>query len=148
MVEHQNITYHGKQKALLNVQADAAYIPFADASFDAVICSELLEHVFQPIQVVEEAYRVLRPDGVLLLCVPFLYRIHADPYDYGRYTDYYWQRVLQETGFCRITVERQGLFFSVLLDFPAIPVRGGPTTPLWPVSALDTAGLAPPGGAL
>ena len=99
-----------------NVQSDAALLPFADGCFDVVICSELLEHVQAPPQVLREAHRILRRGGILLICAPFLYRIHGDPYDFGRYTDYYWQTHLTETGFTDINIEKQGLFWSVLVD--------------------------------
>jgi SAM-dependent methyltransferase len=99
------------------VQADAQYIPFGDGCFDVVFCSELLEHVPNPQVVLQEAHRVLRCGGMLLMTAPFLYRVHADPYDYGRYTAYYWRTVLTSAGFDAITIEPQGLFYSVLLDF-------------------------------
>jgi SAM-dependent methyltransferase len=99
-----------------DLQIDAAYIPCKDDCFDVVVCSELLEHVPDPIAVLHEVYRVLRASGILLICVPFLFHIHSDPYDYGRYTDYYWRKSLAEVGFVDIQIERQGLFWSVLVD--------------------------------
>jgi len=100
-----------------DVQAQAEHLPFRDGSFDAVICSELLEHVFEPAAILREVHRVLHPRGVLLACAPFLYRIHADPEDFGRYTEHYWRRVLDASGFETTAIERQGLLFSVLADF-------------------------------
>lgn len=100
-----------------DIQAHATNIPFQDSSFDVVICSELLEHVFNPLAVLHEIHRTLRPGGIVLICVPFLYHIHGDPYDFGRYTDHFWQCGLQDIGFQDIVIEWQGLFFSVLVDF-------------------------------
>lgn len=100
-----------------DVEADALHVPFASGSFDVVICAELLEHVRHPDAVLHEAFRLLRREGKLLVTVPFLFRIHADPYDFGRYTDYYWRQLLEEIGFGDIVIERQGLFYSVLVNF-------------------------------
>lgn len=99
-----------------DVQADAARVPFRGECFDVVICSELLEHVQDPRAVLREVFRVLRTGGRLLITVPFLYRIHGDPHDFGRYTDHFWSCTLSEIGFHEIVIERQGLFFSVLVD--------------------------------
>jgi SAM-dependent methyltransferase len=99
-----------------DVQADAAALPFTDNCFDIVVCAELLEHVYAPENVLAEVFRVLKNGGLLLITVPFLVQIHADPTDYGRYTDVYWEKCLAETGFGRIEIERQGDFRSVMVD--------------------------------
>jgi SAM-dependent methyltransferase len=99
-----------------DVKAQAERLPFRGGSFDAVVCSELLEHVPSPPLVLAEIHRLLKEQGTLLICVPFLNRIHADPYDYGRYTDYYWLEALDKSGFGDIRIEKQGLFWSVLVD--------------------------------
>lgn len=99
-----------------DVLSDAVHAPFKDDCFDTVICSELLEHVENPSAILKEVYRYLRKEGNLLICVPFLTPIHADPYDYGRYTSLYWLKLLMAIGFNIIHLESQGLFFSVLVD--------------------------------
>jgi ubiquinone/menaquinone biosynthesis C-methylase UbiE len=88
-----------------HVQADAHDLPFADGAFDVVVCGEVLEHVKSPIGVLAEARRVLRPGGRLVATVPFLYRIHADPHDYGRYTQHYWHQTLAELGWSGVQIE-------------------------------------------
>jgi ubiquinone/menaquinone biosynthesis C-methylase UbiE len=99
-----------------DVQTDAASLPCKSECFDAVVCSELLEHVDDPKAVLQEMYRVLKPTGVCLISVPFLFHIHADPCDYGRYTDHYWRMQLQKLGFDNINIEAQGLFWSVAIE--------------------------------
>ena len=81
-----------------------------------MICSELLEHVPEPLNVVREIHRVLKPKGSVIICVPFMNKIHGDPYDYGRYTDFFWNENLSRLGFQDIEIEKQGLFWSVLVD--------------------------------
>lgn len=100
-----------------DVKGDAVSLPFKDQCFDAVICAELFEHLRNPLETLQEAYRVLRPGGKIFVTVPFLFRIHPDPCDFGRYTDYFWQISLEDIGFRNILLERQGYFFSVLVDF-------------------------------
>lgn len=99
-----------------DVLADAANLPFGNNIFDVVICSELLEHLYDPERVLREVMRVLKPNGIFLITVPFLVPYHADPFDFGRYTDQYWKKVLNDVGFYHVNVERQGYFWSVLLD--------------------------------
>lgn len=99
-----------------DVQSDAAHLPVKQSCFDAVICSEVLEHVPDPLAVLRETHQVLRSQGVLLVCAPFLHHIHGDPHDYGRYTDQYWREALARIGFADIVIERQGLFWSVMVD--------------------------------
>ena len=70
----------------VQVVADAADLPFRDASFDMVISESLLEHCPEPERVIAEIQRVVRPGGYVYCSVPFLYPFHASPGDYTRFT--------------------------------------------------------------
>jgi SAM-dependent methyltransferase len=65
---------------------DGQSIPFADASFDTVLCTEVLEHAAAPRELVGEIERVLKPGGTLIATVPFSARVHHAPYDFHRFT--------------------------------------------------------------
>lgn len=52
------------------IDADAAELPVPDSCADAVLLLDVIEHVLEPQLVLEEAYRVLRPGGVILVSVP------------------------------------------------------------------------------
>lgn len=85
---------------------DATAIPVADGSFDAVLCTEMLEHVPEPVRVVRELARVLRPGGRLILTAPLGSGIHQEPYHfYGGYTRYWYERFLPELGFRDVRIE-------------------------------------------
>lgn len=71
-----------------NVVADAYALPFADAEFDTVLCTEVLEHLKDPQLAAKEMRRVLKPGGKLLLSTRFMFPVHDAPRDYFRYTRY------------------------------------------------------------
>jgi 2-polyprenyl-3-methyl-5-hydroxy-6-metoxy-1,4-benzoquinol methylase len=79
----------------LDYVCDIAAIPVADGAFDAVLCSEVLEHVAQPIDVIRELARVLRPGGKLWLTAPLASGLHQRPHHYyGGYTPHFYERFL------------------------------------------------------
>ena len=79
--------------------AEADQIPVSDARFDVVLCTEVLEHLTNPRQTLEEFCRVLKPGGILLLTVPFLHGEHETPHDHYRFTRYCLAKLLDEAGF-------------------------------------------------
>lgn len=78
---------------------DGKTIPFADAYFDSVIATQVLEHVFEPAAWLREIHRVLKPGGRLLLTVPFVWDEHEPPYDYARYTSFGLAHLVKSAGF-------------------------------------------------
>jgi SAM-dependent methyltransferase len=68
------------------VYYDGHVLPFPDASFDAVLCTEVLEHIADPAETIREIHRVLKPGGRLVLTIPWSARFHYQPFDYHRYT--------------------------------------------------------------
>ena len=79
--------------------ADAQAIPFQDNSIDTAVMLETLEHIPDPQTVLKEAYRVLKPDGRLVLSMPFLYPVHDSPYDFQRFTIHGLRVLVQYCGF-------------------------------------------------
>lgn len=98
----------------LDASADLERIPFADACFDTVLCTETLEHVARPARVLAELRRVLKPGGWLALSVPFLQPLHQEPHDYYRYTPHGLRHLLEEAGFQVERIRAAGGFFTFL----------------------------------
>jgi len=61
-------------------------MPFEDGTFDSVLCNAVLEHVADAEDSIRELARVVRPDGHVVVAVPFLQPFHACPTDFRRYT--------------------------------------------------------------
>jgi SAM-dependent methyltransferase len=77
---------------------DARRLPFQDRSFDTVMLLDVLEHVPDPELALNEASRVLRSGGRLLLTIPFAYPLHDQPHDYQRLTEHGLARRIQQAG--------------------------------------------------
>lgn len=80
----------------------------ADATYDTVLCTEVLEHVPSPAPFLAQTARVLRPGGRLVMTVPFAARWHFIPFDYWRYTPSSLKLLLAEAGFENIRVTARG----------------------------------------
>jgi len=88
-----------RKVAAADVFYDGGGFPLPDESFDAVLCSQVLEHVFMPDKFLGEIHRVLRPGGRLLLAVPFMWDEHEQPHDFGRYSSFGLRALLERDGF-------------------------------------------------
>lgn len=85
---------------------DASDIPVPDGTFDVVLCTEMLEHVPEPIEVISEFARILKPGGRLILTAPLGSGIHQEPFHYyGGYTSYWYEKFLPAHGFMRVSVQ-------------------------------------------
>tara|TARA_Y100001933_G_C19001117_1_gene564699 strand:+ start:1185 stop:1907 length:723 start_codon:yes stop_codon:yes gene_type:complete len=73
-------------------------LPIKSNSADIIICSEVLEHVENPNQLIKEMSRCLTPNGVIYISCPFAYPIHGQPFDYQRLTSYYFTKTLARCG--------------------------------------------------
>jgi SAM-dependent methyltransferase len=96
------------------VDFDGVTIPFPDASQDHILCTEVLEHVEDPVALIAEMHRVLRPGGTLVATVPFAARVHHAPHDYHRFTRYRLVRMFP--GFEGVAVEERGDDLAVIAN--------------------------------
>ena len=82
--------------------------PVADAAFNSIFHTEVLEHVYETSGFLIECRRVLTPGGEMFFTVPFQARCHFKPHDYFRYTPAALQRMLADAGFVDVTVAPRG----------------------------------------
>ncbi len=91
-------------------------IPLRDATFDTIVLSDVLEHIFHPDRLLREIHRVLRPGATALINTPFLYLIHEAPYDFYRYTPYALERMAGSAGLEVIQLDLIGGGMLVIAD--------------------------------
>jgi ubiquinone/menaquinone biosynthesis C-methylase UbiE len=89
-------------------------MPFSGMTFDAAVCTQVLEHVPEPQQVVNEIVRVLKPGGVFFLSAPQSWHQHQKPYDYYRYTSFGLRYILEKSGLDVRSIEPLGGYFWFL----------------------------------
>lgn len=97
--------YQGNQDGLLqetweytplNYVCDITVIPVETGRFDAVICTEVMEHLPDPIAALKELVRVLKPGGSLIITVPLGSGVHQEPYHfYGGFSPYFFSHHLE-----------------------------------------------------
>jgi len=85
---------------------------------DTVVSFSVMEHLCEPQNMLNEAFRILRPGGAMVLQVPWQWRIHEAPHDYFRYTPYGLEHMLKKAGFQDIVIEAQsGVFTTIVMKF-------------------------------
>lgn len=97
---------HDHENSKVDIFYDGLNIPFANKSFDSVVCFEVLEHVKNPKAILEEVNRVIKDHGSLLISVPFLFGEHEEPYDFQRFTSFGLLKLLKDANFNVISLEK------------------------------------------
>ena len=97
-----------------DIVGSATDIPLGDSSFDSVVCTEVLEHVSEPLLALREIYRVLRPGGHLILSTPMYWPRHEVPYDYFRYPYDGLLHLVNESGFELVELFNRGRSYAFI----------------------------------
>jgi len=93
---------------------DGWTLPFDDASFETLLCVQVLEHTPDPQRLVSEMARVMTSDGLMILTAPFSFRVHEAPHDYFRYSPYGLRELCKKAGLEVFELEVQGMLWSLL----------------------------------
>lgn len=96
----------GNDQAALTLNPDGS-LPLDENTADAVISTQVLEHVEHPESYLHESFRVLKPNGLLILSTHGYWHYHPHPTDFWRWTSSGLSKIVQEAGF-RV-VELQGV---------------------------------------
>jgi SAM-dependent methyltransferase len=94
-----------KDYAKINYVCDLATIPVPSDSYDGILLTQVIEHLPDPTAVLCELHRVLKPGGRLWFSGPLFYPEHEQPYDFHRFTQFGFKRLLTTAGFQLETLE-------------------------------------------
>jgi ubiquinone/menaquinone biosynthesis C-methylase UbiE len=99
----------------VDIICDITAIPEPDASFDAVLCTEVLEHLPEPVLALRELARLLKPTGTLIITAPFCSLTHFAPYHYATgFNRYFYSHHLGALGLEITDMIENGNFFEYM----------------------------------
>jgi SAM-dependent methyltransferase len=128
----------------VQIIGDAQALGVRDASFDVLLCTEVLEHLPEPQRAIDEMFRVLVPGGQLLLTTRFLFPIHDAPHDYFRFTKYGLRHLLRRFEIVELEEETDAVgTLAVLLQRLGMQAETLHRTPLRGIWLLAAQSMRP-----
>ena len=121
----------------IDIVSDITKIPATDASFDIVLCSEVFEHLPDPLKALDEFARLLKSGGKLIVTAPFASIVHFAPYHYATgFSKYWYEHHLPLRGFQIKELSSNGDWFDFakqeLLRLPSAARKYGDWS--WPLA--------------
>lgn len=99
----------------LDIVCDITAIPEPDSSFDAILCTEVLEHLPDPLAALKEFSRLLKNGGTLILTAPFCSLTHFAPFHFFTgFNRYFYETHLPAHGFRIVEMQTNGNYFEYL----------------------------------
>lgn len=123
----------------VDLVCDIVAVPQPDASFDVILCSEVLEHLPDVLKALDEFARLIKPGGKLIVTAPFASLVHFAPYHYATgFSRYWYEYHLPRRNFVIQQLTPNGDWFSYLkqelLRLPGMARRYGAWC--WPLACL------------
>jgi len=115
-LQAKGFSYNG-----LDIVSDICSIPEPDESFDAILCTEVFEHIPDPPSALKEFFRLLKPGGKIILTAPFCSLTHFSPFHFASgFNSYWWKHWLQRVAFSHFEITPCGGFFDFLAQLVKI----------------------------
>lgn len=103
-------------KTQLDISADLNQVlPIQSKIADTIISLSVMEHLSDPQTMLNEAFRILKPGGFIILQVPWQWWIHEAPHDFYRYSPYALQDLFKKAGFTELNIEPQAGYFTTAI---------------------------------
>jgi SAM-dependent methyltransferase len=87
-------------------------VPAEAGVFDSALCTSVLEHLEEPERAIAECHRLLKPGGIAIYSMPFIWHLHEEPRDFYRYTKYGLAHLFEKAGFEVVEIKALSGFFT------------------------------------
>ena len=114
-----NLSGHRHTNEKIDIFYDGNKFPIKDESFDNVFSSEVIEHISNIDDIIDEIYRVMKKGGLLLITTPFLWNENEAPYDFARYTSFGLKVLLEKHGFEIIEQRKSMNYIQIIYQMKA-----------------------------
>lgn len=108
-IDNLNLNYTNIKPDII---ADALSIPIADQSVDTIVSFQVMEHLTEPQQFLQECFRALKKDGHMLITTPFMWGEHDTPNDFYRYTQFGLKYLAEKVGFTVLSINADTGFWT------------------------------------
>ena len=99
----------------LDIISDITSIPELDNSFDAILCTEVFEHLPDPLAAIAEFSRLLKRGGKLIITAPFCSLTHFAPYHFASgFNRYFYETHLPSNGLTIEELTENGNYFEYI----------------------------------
>jgi ubiquinone/menaquinone biosynthesis C-methylase UbiE len=99
----------------LDIVSDITAIPLPDASVNAIMCTEVFEHIPNAVLAIQEFGRLVKPGGYLLITAPFVSITHFAPYHFATgFSRYFYEKHLPDAGFEIEDLQLNGNYFEFI----------------------------------
>lgn len=101
VIEHIGIDHKQTLHDMSNIDIfGTAYdMPVKNNSFDSALCTEVLEHLEEPAEFIQECWRILKPNSNAIFTSPFIWHLHEEPRDFFRYSPHGLKYLFESNGF-------------------------------------------------
>lgn len=110
---------HSHEDDIIEYYYDGRKLPFERDSFDSVFSSEVIEHIDNIEEILDELNRVLKKGGLFLLTTPFVWNENELPHDFARYTSCGLKKILHRHGFKIIHFTKSSNYIEILYQMKA-----------------------------
>ncbi len=83
----------------VDIICKATKIPLEDNTLDTVFCTQVIEHVEDHDKLLNEMFRLLKPNGCVILSGPMYWHLHEEPHDFFRFTKHGFKYIFEKQGF-------------------------------------------------